>query len=240
MPSPTAPPRGLAVVDVEASGRVPWRHRVVEVGVVLLDYPLLRVVGEFSTLVDPGGPVGPSEVHGIAQPDVVGAPSFRELAPQLLTLLRGRLLVGHHVRCDQEFIRREFARTGTVLPDAPSLCTMALADRVLGLGPRSLGACCEAAGFPLVDAHTALGDARAAAELLRRCLATPEGGAVALGRLVGAAAGVPWPRPARGTGRTVPAAARATPRPGARPALRPGVPAAAAAATRARVLTGCA
>ncbi|MHA6762327.1 3'-5' exonuclease [Streptacidiphilus sp. PAMC 29251] len=173
MPSPTAPSRGFAVVDVEASGRVPWRHRVVEVGVVLLDHSRLRVTGEFSTLVDPRGPVGPSEVHGIAQSDVVGAPTFRELAPQLLELLRGRVLVGHHVRCDQEFLRREFARSRILLPDAPALCTMALADQVLGCGPRSLGACCEAAGFPLVDAHTALGDARAAAELLRRCLTAP-------------------------------------------------------------------
>lgn len=222
MPSPTAAPRdlprGIAVVDVETSGRVPWRHRVVEIGVVLLDYPLLRVVGEFHTLVDPEGPVGPSEVHGIRQSDVVGAPAFRAVAPVLLELLRGRLLVGHHVSCDQGFLQREFARSGVLLPDAPSLCTMALADRVLGCGPRSLGACCAAAGFALVDAHTALGDARAAAGLLRRCLADPAGAAESLAGPVLAAAGVSWPRSAR-----VSPAERVLPAP-----------------TRARVLTGCA
>jgi DNA polymerase-3 subunit epsilon len=183
-------------VDVEASGRSPWRHRVVEIGVVLLDHPLLRVEAEFSTLIDPVGPVGPTAVHRIAQEQVVGAPVFREIAPHLADLLRGRILVGHHVACDLGFLAREFARIGVAVPDVPTLCTMALAERVLGgrLAGRSLAACAAAFGLPDFAAHTALGDARATALLLRRCLGTPAGGVEPVRAMVEGAQRAVWPK----------------------------------------------
>ncbi|MER8185575.1 exonuclease domain-containing protein [Kitasatospora sp. NPDC094015] len=183
-PSPPAPassperpgppvPGGFAVVDVEATGRSPWRHRVVEVAVVLLDHRL-GAEGEFSTLIDPAGPVGPTHVHRITQDEVAGAPRFRDVAPALLELLAGRVLVGHHVSCDRAFLEREFARIGVVLPAVPELCTMRLARAHLpGAGGYGLAACAAAAGLGWYPAHTALGDARATAELLRRCVATP-------------------------------------------------------------------
>ncbi|MGW4647099.1 3'-5' exonuclease [Kitasatospora sp. NPDC004289] len=184
------PPRGgFAVVDVEATGRSPWRHRMVEVGVVLLDGQL-RPEGEFSTLIDPVGPVGPTHVHRIAQGDVVGAPRFRELAPLLLDLLGGRVLVGHHVSCDRAFLEREFARIGVPLPAVPALCTLRLARaRLPGAGGYGLAACVETAGLGWYPAHTALGDARATAELFRHLAARAEWQAP-----LHEAAGLPWPR----------------------------------------------
>jgi DNA polymerase III subunit epsilon len=163
-----APP-GYAVVDVEATGRSPWRHRVVEIGVVLLDR-FLRTEAEFTTLLDPRGPVGPTHVHRITQADVAEAPRFREVAPHLLAILTGRLLVGHHVACDRAFLEREFHRIGVALPAVPTLCTMRLArDRLTAARGLGLQACAEAAGLPPYAAHTALGDARATADLLRHC-----------------------------------------------------------------------
>ncbi|MFC5906968.1 exonuclease domain-containing protein [Streptacidiphilus monticola] len=198
--------RGIAVVDVEASGRSPWRHRVVEVGVVLLDYPLLRTEDEFSTLVDPRGPVGPTEVHRIEQSHVVGAPRFRDIAPKLLSLLRGRVVVGHHVRCDEAFLQREFARIGIVLPELRTLCTMALTERALGSAHRgrSLAACLEAFGLPPHDAHTALGDARATADLFRRCVMPARAAGLELGAVVERASALNWPTLRARSGPTLP------------------------------------
>ncbi|MEU6231954.1 3'-5' exonuclease [Kitasatospora sp. NPDC047058] len=201
LPEAPAGAGGFAVVDVEATGRSPWRHRVVEVAVVLLD-GALRPEAEFSTLLDPLGPVGPTHVHRIAQADVEGAPRFREIAPRLLELLAGRVLVGHHVTCDHAFLEREFARIGVPLPPVPLLCTMRLARAHLpqarGFG---LAACAEAAGLGWYPAHTALGDARATAELLRHCLESPscppDDWAVPLRE----AARVPWPRLGRARSR---------------------------------------
>lgn len=192
LPSRQLPPApgGFAVVDIEATGRSPWRHRVVEVAVVLLDRRL-GPEGEFSTLVDPAGPVGPTHVHRITQADVMGAPRFREVAPMLLELLAGRVLVGHHVSCDQAFLEREFARIGVPLPQVPTLCTLRLArSRLPGAGGYGLAACVEAAGLGWFPAHTALGDARATADLLRHCAAARAEWALPLHE----AARLPWPR----------------------------------------------
>ncbi|MFC8453024.1 exonuclease domain-containing protein [Kitasatospora sp. NPDC057223] len=193
IPEP-APAGGFAVVDVEATGRSPWRHRVVEVAVVLLD-DRLRTEAEFATLLDPLGPVGPTHVHRITQADVAGAPRFREVAPQLLDLLAGRVLVGHHVTCDRAFLDREFARIGVAWPAVPMLCTMRLARAHLpGAGGFGLTACVDAAGLGWYPAHTALGDARATADLLRHCIRTPSCPPADWAEPLREAAGVPWPR----------------------------------------------
>ncbi|GAB2573959.1 hypothetical protein GCM10027168_03730 [Streptomyces capparidis] len=160
---------GYAVVDLEATGPSPRRHRVLEVAVVLLD-DRCRPEAEFATLVDPRGPVGPTHIHGIGTGDVGGAPRFAEIAAHLLGLLRGRVLVGHHVACDLGFLVGEYARVGVALPAVPTLCTMRLAaDHLPALDGLSLRACCAAAGLPRFAEHTALGDARATAALLRHC-----------------------------------------------------------------------
>lgn len=192
---------GFAVVDVEATGRSPWRHRVVEIAVVLLDGQL-RPEGELSTLLDPLGPVGPTHVHRISQADVVGAPRFREVAPQLLEMLAGRVLVGHHVSCDRAFLDREFARIGVPMPAVPLLCTMRLARAHLPeAGGFGLSACVEAAGLGWYPAHTALGDARATADLLRHCVRERSCPPADWAGPLREAALLPWPRLGRARSR---------------------------------------
>ncbi|MCZ2524974.1 3'-5' exonuclease [Streptomyces sp. HB2AG] len=159
-------PCGYAVVDLEATGPSPRRHRVLEVAVVLLDAQC-RTEHETSTLLDPEGPVGPTHIHGIVRGDTAGAPRFAQIAARLLALLAGRILVGHNVGCDRSFLAAEFARLGTAFPRGPELCTMRLAQAYLPALPgHSLRACCAAAGLADFPAHTALGDARATAALL--------------------------------------------------------------------------
>jgi len=178
---------GYAVVDVEATGFSSRRHRIVELAVVQLD-GRRRVQGEFCTLVDPEGPVGPTHIHGIEAVDVRPAPRFGQIAGQVLALLRGRVLVGHNVGCDRAFLAAEFARIGVGLPAVPQVCTMRLAERCLpGIAGLSLRACAAAAGVPEWTLHTALGDARAAGELFARC-ETADGAALVR------AAQVEWPR----------------------------------------------
>jgi DNA polymerase III subunit epsilon len=202
MPPPYATASGgFAVVDVEASGSSSRRHRVIELAVVLLDREV-RFEGEFSTLVDPQGPVGPTHIHGIEDWQLSGAPRFAGVAARLLGLLRGRALVGHNVGCDRAFLAAEYARVGVRLPAVPELCTMRMAAERAGEGPvrtgLSLRACAAAYGVPGDDPHTALGDARATAALFGHFVAqtrTP-GGAFGPGGLeatLSQAAGVHWP-----------------------------------------------
>jgi DNA polymerase-3 subunit epsilon len=97
-------------------------------------------------------------------------------------LLAGRLLVAHNLAFDALFLSAEFMRAGIVAPIDREfgLCTMRLASEYLATATatatRSLASCCSEAGVVHNGAHSALGDARAAAELFAyylRCAGTP-------------------------------------------------------------------
>jgi len=159
---------GYAVVDVETTGfAARSRDRVVEIGLVLTD-PQGRVEHEWSTLVNPLRDVGPSWVHGIQARDVVGAPTFAEIAADVMAALSRRVLVAHNVGFDFSFLAAEFGRAHVpIRDDFPRICTMRWSDTFVRGASRKLVHCCEAAGIGIVDAHSALGDARATADLLR-------------------------------------------------------------------------
>jgi DNA polymerase-3 subunit epsilon len=170
--------QGYAVVDVETTGFSPaWHDRVVEVAVVHVK-PDGSIDGEWCTLVNPDRDMGPQVVHGIAAADVLSAPTFPEVAPYLGELLTGRLLVAHNLAFDALFLSAEFMRAGVVAPIDREfgLCTMRLAREFLTTATRSLASCCAEAGVVHTEAHSALGDARATAELFAyylRCAGSP-------------------------------------------------------------------
>jgi DNA polymerase III subunit epsilon len=164
------PEEGLdlyAVVDTETTGLSPDdRHRVIEIAVVLLDAGG-RFEDEWVTLLNPRRDLGPQHIHGILTADVLAAPAFAGIAAHLAKLLAGRMVVGHNVEFDLAFLRAEFARLGAAVPliTERSMCTMALAGWLSPGAPRSLGACCSAAGISLEGWHSALADTRATARL---------------------------------------------------------------------------
>jgi DNA polymerase-3 subunit epsilon len=213
---------GFAVVDLEATGSSSRRHRVVEVAVVLLGEDF-SPQGEFCTLIDPEGPVGASHIHGIEKRHLSDAPRFAEIAPRLLGLLRGRVLVGHNVGCDRAYLTAEYARIGVTFPDIPEVCTMRMAARhdpapAAGL---SLSACAEAAGVARAgwSAHTALGDARTTARLFTAYVRElPGQGRPHAEAALARAAALDWPRLSGADTLWVR-------RPGTRPARRPAAPA---------------
>ncbi|WP_158068865.1 3'-5' exonuclease [Cellulosimicrobium sp. CUA-896] len=162
----------FAVLDLETTGFSPrLGDRVAEVAVVLVD-DAGRVEDEWCTLVNPERDLGPQRVHGIAAADVALAPTFDRVAPELLRLLAGRVLVAHNAAFDTRFLRAELGRAGVAAAIDPlaCLCTQQLAGRHLD-GPRGLAACCAAVGVVHDGVHSALGDARATAGLLGHLLA---------------------------------------------------------------------
>src|SRR5215217_494895 len=101
---------GYTVIDLETTGLVPQKHdRIVEIGVVFVSDQGV-VEGQWSTLVDPQRDVGPTRIHGITARDVLGAPTFAQIAPLLIESIAGRTLVAHNARFDAGFIDYEFAR----------------------------------------------------------------------------------------------------------------------------------
>ncbi len=191
---------GFAIIDLETTGLSSARDRIVEIAVIHAD-TAGRIVDEWTTLVNPSGPVGPTRIHGITAAEVRRAPRFADVLGEVNSRLAGRALVAHNAAFDLSFLRAEYARVGWDLPTAPSLCTLDASWTYLPhLSRRRLPDCCWASGIRLEDAHTALGDARATAKLLASYLDPHVGRPPAAKHrtLPARAATVAWPAVPRG------------------------------------------
>ena len=156
---------GFAVIDVETTGLSPQGDRILELAILRTDRGG-RVLDEWVTRFNPQGPVGATHIHGITEADVAHARVFAEVIPELNARLTGLAMVAHNARFDLAFLRSEFARAGWALPLLPSLCTLDASRFYLpDLDRRRLPDCCTASGIRLLDAHSAMGDARA----MQRC-----------------------------------------------------------------------
>ncbi|WOX09760.1 TerD family protein [Streptomyces sp. N50] len=162
--------RDWALVDVETSGLVARRDRVLAVAVVTIG-PDGEQTGEFSTLLDPGCDPGPVEVHGLTAERLRGAPTFDQVAGRIGAMLQDRVLVAHNAQFDYDFLAHEFARARMWLPVSQRLCTLALNRQVdPPTDDMKLGTLAAHYGVPQQRAHDALDDTRVLAGILRASL----------------------------------------------------------------------
>ena len=161
----------FAVVDVETTGLYASAgDRILEIALLQLT-PDGEVLDRFETLINPTRDVGPTYKHGISASDVKNAPTFGEIAGDVLSRLSGSVLVGHNVDFDYRFLDAELKRLGVQLPDCMRVCTMRLAPRVIpSLPSRKLDEVCRMLGISLETAHMAMGDANATSQLLLKIL----------------------------------------------------------------------
>ncbi|ASU82800.1 DNA polymerase III subunit epsilon [Nocardiopsis gilva YIM 90087] len=159
-----------AVVDVETTGLDPDQGaRVCEIAVVRMrgDGTVTR---ELNTLVNPGVPVTGQEFHSIGASDVIGAPQAADLVGILAELFSGAVVVGHKLDFEGAFLAAEFVPAG--LPaDLPGLCTLRTLRSQVDLDRYALPRASHTlTGHWPSGQHTALGDARACAQLLAELL----------------------------------------------------------------------
>lgn len=159
-----------AVVDVETSGFQPDSARVLSVAAVVLD-PAGRPEKRFSTLVNADVDPGPVHVHGLTRERLAGAPTFEQIAPDLLGMLDGRILVAHNAAFDHRFLAAEVERAGMKLPVQRRLCTLALSRRLgLTVPDHKLATLAGYWGVPQKKAHDALDDVEVLARILTHSL----------------------------------------------------------------------
>ncbi len=170
----------IAVLDVETTGAcAAFGHRVIELGIVRLENG--RVTAEYGQLIDPERRISPgvTALTGISQEMVTGMPRFADQLPAAMELLRGAAILGHNVRFDLSFLRKEFRRCGAeiqeVLGDVPVFDTVRMARRRFGRGGNALQALAPRLGVQPSAAHRALADAQTTAGVLERLL-EPVGG----------------------------------------------------------------
>jgi len=160
---------GFAVLDLETTG-TGQLCRIVEIALLLLSSEG-EIEQEWSTVINPGVPIPNAAVHGIDDTLAATAPRFCDVAAALATLLEGHVLVAHNLdRFDGPILRHHFWEASEALPEL----VLDLGDGIDTMPNPfiSLGKLCAAHGISLSgdDAHTALGDTRALAALLRHGL----------------------------------------------------------------------
>jgi DNA polymerase III subunit epsilon len=159
----------FVVVDLETTGGTPADCAITEIGAVKVRGG--EVLGEFQTLVDPGGPVPPyiQVLTGITTAMLIGAPRIEEVLPSFLEFARGAVLVAHNAPFDVGFLRAAAASTGHAWPGFRVVDTVRLARRVVTRDEApnhklsSLAALFHATETPN---HRALADARATVDVL--------------------------------------------------------------------------
>src|SRR5664279_3363886 len=95
----------FVVVDLETTGGSPQSSAITEIGAVKTRGG--EVLGEFQTLVDPGGPIPPFIVAltGITDAMLIAAPRIEQVLPAFLEFLGDAVLVAHNAPFDVGFLK---------------------------------------------------------------------------------------------------------------------------------------
>jgi len=173
----------FVVFDTETTGLQPDRgDEIVQIAAVRIVNGRILSGEAFDTLVHPGRPIpAPStRIHGITDAMVASAPRFDEAARRFRRYCGDSVLVAHNAPFDLAF----FHRRGVTF-DNPVLDTVLLSAILYGPGAEhSLDALAARLGVAIAEdaRHTAIGDACATAEVLRRMIpALREAGLATLG-----------------------------------------------------------
>jgi len=159
-------PLDFAIVDLETSGLEPGNARVIEIAILLVNSKG-EIHEEYATLINPGnGQVGPTFIHHITEEAVLSAPTFQEVAGDILKRFENRIIVAHHAAFEDKFLAAEFKRAGIKLPPMPALDTLWLSREVLDLPNYKMQTVLQHFGVEETDLHTALGDVRALNKIL--------------------------------------------------------------------------
>ena len=168
------------ILDTETTG-LDKQAEIVQIGIVSLNGDEL-----FNSLVRPVKRrrwPGATEIHGINWSDVEDAPTMSELADELKRVINGRMVAIYNAQFDTRMLHQSIRAAGAAKQyewlfdqDWDWECVMeAYAEfrgernrRYGGYRWQSLTAACRQQGVRVSDAHSALGDAKLTAALIRK------------------------------------------------------------------------
>jgi DNA polymerase-3 subunit epsilon len=165
-------------LDLETGGLDAGRDPILAVGMVPIRDGIIHLGDAYRTLVRPrdGGAIDPTSVaaHQLLRGDVAHAPPVEEVLAEVARRLGDGVLLVHRRGVDVAFLRREFKRSALRWPAPRVVDTVELVARAERLGqpgladdqlPLNLSAARRHHGLPEYQAHDALSDAIATAEL---------------------------------------------------------------------------
>lgn len=155
------------IIDVETSGPT---NRITEISI--FKYDGKQIIDEFTSLVNPEViiPVFITTLTGIDNAMVANAPTFSEVAKNVLAITEDSIFVAHNVNFDYNVIRNEFKALDIDF-NRKKLCTIRLSRKLIpGHKSYSLGKLCAALHINIVGRHRARGDAEATVVLFEMLL----------------------------------------------------------------------
>ncbi|MGZ3651605.1 MAG: exonuclease domain-containing protein [Bdellovibrionota bacterium] len=162
----------FAAFDTETTGLRPHSEFLVEVAAVRFNLET-GAKEYFQSLINPGVPIPwqATNVHGITDAMVAGAPTLEKVLPAFFQFIEGAIPVAHNAPFDLGFLSLHSLRIGVEPPATPVLDSCMFSRRVFTEQPsHKLQSLVEAFGISEGTFHRALADAKSCMELFRRCV----------------------------------------------------------------------
>lgn len=163
----------LLSLDLETTGTKVATDRIVQIGIHYIETPEGPPRDGIDLLINPGVPIPPeaTECHGITDEMVADKPRFSEVASALMESIRGCDLVGFNLsNFDVPLLWEEFYRVG-ITWSLTGVNVVDVGTLFKKLNPRTLSAAVENyCGREHADAHSAIADARATADVFSAML----------------------------------------------------------------------
>jgi DNA polymerase-3 subunit epsilon len=167
-----------AIVDIETTGGYAEKHRVTEIAIYHHDG--MQITDHYKTLINPGRKIPHfiTGLTGINYEMVKEAPSFADVAEEVMGWLKDRVFVAHNAHFDYSFLKKEFEDIGLAW-NTKKLCTVRLSRKIIpGLDSYGLGRLAESLGIKIPDRHRAGGDALATARIFDILLKRDQDGVI--------------------------------------------------------------
>ncbi|TDM15449.1 helicase C-terminal domain-containing protein [Macrococcus bovicus] len=161
-----------AVVDIETTGNNMAVDDIIQIGIVIMDDR--TIIDRYDSYVYTDQPIPPfiESLTGITDDMVSQAPTFREIMPDVLALLQDKVFVAHNIHFDLNFLTGLFDKAGIHFQPRHCIDTVDLFKIVYpDAESYQLSALAQTLDIQLDDAHSAIADAQATAEIMQLALA---------------------------------------------------------------------
>nr|VFK42997.1 MAG: exonuclease, DNA polymerase III, epsilon subunit family [Candidatus Kentron sp. SD]VFK48478.1 MAG: exonuclease, DNA polymerase III, epsilon subunit family [Candidatus Kentron sp. SD]VFK80554.1 MAG: exonuclease, DNA polymerase III, epsilon subunit family [Candidatus Kentron sp. SD] len=118
----------FVALDLETTGLYPSLGDEI-VSIALLELNGLIFSGKhYATLIDPRRriPLASSEIHGIFDADIHGAPTIDDILPDIIAFLGNAVVIAHHANFDFRFLNKKLYRRAAAFIKNPWIDTMML------------------------------------------------------------------------------------------------------------------
>ena len=156
----------VVVFDIETTGLEAAHCEILEIGAVKIHKG--KIIETFETLIKPKGPIPDeiTELTGITYDMVSNSPSLQQVMPDFYKFCYGTTIMAYNIDFDYKFINLYGKKQGYLF-DMKQIDAMFLARSFIpGLKNFKLSSVCKKLGVSLENAHRAVHDAMATAEVV--------------------------------------------------------------------------